>query len=98
MGRGASKSSKVKKGKLVVSKTARASAPKVASTAFHASGELDRIIPCQDGYAYLRSPVDGALLHLKVGSEEWHQRIQDLLETEHGSRIQDELFRLGLVS
>lgn len=95
MGRGVSKSSKGKKEKPIISKTARASAPKAASTVFHASGDLDRIIPCQDGYAYLRDPRSGALLHLRVGSDTWNLFVQDLLETEHGSRIEDELVRFG---
>lgn len=79
-------------------KTARASTQKKGGKqeGFKASGDMDRIISLNNGeHAYLLDPRNGSTHHLKVNSDRWVALVQDLLETEHGDRIERELERLG---
>lgn len=79
------------------SKTARASLAKKGKTdAFQASGELDRIVSLDEGnWCYLRSPVSGALYHLRVGSYSYFDRLEGLQGTEHWQRLERELIQFG---
>lgn len=92
--------SKAKKSKMEagpVSKTARASVGKGGkAAAFSASGEMNRIIPLAEGAnCYLLDPRTGATHFLKVGSELFVDTMRELLESNHGPRIQAELDMLG---
>ncbi len=79
-----------------VSKTARASRGKKKEEGFIASGDVDRIIPLNNGqHAYVLTP-DGRTHHVKVNSEKWNSLVIDLISDEkHGARAREQLARLG---
>lgn len=81
------------------SKTAKAMARRaLKDEAFKASPDMNRVIPlCGGEWAYLMDPRDGKLHHVKVESENWTALIEDLMTTEHGTRITEELEKLGWI-
>ena|ERR1700745_861551 len=91
----------MKKKKVVeepTSKTARNSMRKgqKKDEGFKASGDMNRIIPLAGGeWAYVLDPRNGLTHHVKVGSEKWVNLLLDLVDSEHGPRIQEEMHALG---
>ena len=80
-----------------MSKTAKASmAKKGKNEGFQSSGELSRVVSLDDGnWCYLRSPVSGALYHLRVGSFAYWDRLDVIRDTVHWDRVERELVELG---
>lgn len=80
-----------------MSKTARASKGKKKEEGFIASGDVDRIIPLNNGqHAYVLT-TDGRTHHVKVYSEEWYSLTEALIsDDKHGNRTRAQLDRLGL--
>ncbi len=80
-----------------MNKKARAAlARKMKGETFQASGELNRVYSLADGeYTRILDTRKDCSYHLKVGSDKYHTVVTELLETNHGDRIRQELLDLG---
>lgn len=78
-------------------KKARAAlARKEKQEKFQASGEMDRIISLSNGeYLYLLNPTNGKTHHLRTGSEKYELILTELLNSNHGNNIRNEILEKG---